>query len=106
MLGTTILGPFAYLTFLIKLNIVVPGVTEFVFGLGTLVSALAFYNRPQLFYVLPFKAIKLLVNKEGAGVAIYSYQWDGEKSDVKDPLFRPPLRALIRLLGLQSSKGI
>ena len=94
LLGTIILGPIAYLTFLFKLNLIVPGVTEFVFGLGTLVSAIAFYKRPQLFYVLPFKAIKLLVIKEGAGLAIYSYQWDGEKSEAKDPLFSSAIESI------------
>ncbi|MCE7733930.1 MAG: hypothetical protein GPJ54_03570 [Candidatus Heimdallarchaeota archaeon] len=94
LLGTLILGPIAYLTFLIKLNQVIPGITEFVFGLGTLVSAIAFYKRPQLFYVLPFKAIKLLVIKEGAGLTIYSYQWDGEKSEVKDPLFSSAIESI------------
>jgi hypothetical protein len=93
-LGTMFLGPIAYLTFVTKINRDIPGLTEFVFGIGTLISAIAFYKRPQLFYVLPFKAIKLMVIKEGAGLSIYTYQWNGQQSLVKDPLFSSAIESI------------
>ncbi|MHA2032075.1 MAG: hypothetical protein ACW99A_11355 [Candidatus Kariarchaeaceae archaeon] len=92
--GTLFLGPIAYLTFITKINRDLPGLTEFVFGLGTLISAIAYYKRPQLFYVLPFKAIKLMVIKQGAGLSIYTYQWNGQQSLIKDPLFSSAIESI------------
>lgn len=93
-LGTIIIGPVAFLTFLTKLNRVIPGLTELVFGIGTLITAAAFSKKPQLLYLLPFKAMKLLVIKEGAGLAIYTHHWTGEDYDVKAPLFASAIESI------------
>lgn len=105
LIGTIIIGPIAFLTFLTKINRVVPGLTELIFGLGTLISAVAFYKRPQLFYILPFKAIKLIVIKEGAGLPIYSYQWDTDESEVKDPLFSSAIESINSFANVAIQQG-
>jgi hypothetical protein len=92
--GALILGPLAFLTFLTKINWKIPGITEFIFGIGVLMSAIAFARKPQLIYVLPFKAIKLLVIKQGSGLAIYNYMWIEDELDIHAPLFSSAVESI------------
>jgi hypothetical protein len=92
--GALMLGPVAFLTFAFRINWKIPGITEFVFGIGVLMSAIAFARKPQLIYVLPFKAIKLLVIKQGSGLAIYNFMWMVDELDIHAPLFSSAVESI------------
>lgn len=93
-IGALVLGPLAFITFLSMINRIIPGITEVFFGIGVLISAWAFSKRPELLYVLPFKAIKLIVIKEGSGLAVYDYKWVKDELDVKAPLFSSAVESI------------
>lgn len=93
-IGALILGPLAFFTFVIRLNWIIPGITEFILGVGVMISAVAFSKKPQLIYILPFKAIKLLVIKQESGLAIYNYMWIKDELDIHAPLFSSAVESI------------
>ncbi|MCE7733929.1 MAG: hypothetical protein GPJ54_03565 [Candidatus Heimdallarchaeota archaeon] len=93
-IGALILGPVAFLTFVVQLNWIIPGITEFILGVGVLISAISLSKKPQLIYILPFKAIKLLVIKQESGLAIYNYMWIEDELDIHAPLFSSAVESI------------
>lgn len=93
-IGALVLGPLAFLTFVVQLNWIIPGITEFILGIGVMISAVALSRKPQLIYILPFKAIKLLVIKQGSGLAIYNYMWIKDELDIHAPLFSSAVESI------------
>jgi hypothetical protein len=76
----------------LRLTHIIPGIDAVLMGLGALMVAAVFVKRPQLGYILPFKAIKLAVVESNSNLILYIHKWAKEEeiddgSDVEDTLF-------------------
>ena len=74
--GGLIMGIAPAIVYGLNLTLILPGMIALFFGIGTLFMSYAFYNRPALGFVLPFRALKLLVVNADSGICLFEYTWD------------------------------
>ncbi len=75
-IGGLFIGVVPVIVYALNLNRFLPGMIALLFGIGTAFVSYAFYNRPALGYVLPFRALKLFVVNADSGICLFEYTWD------------------------------
>ncbi len=74
--GGVFIGILTAMVYGLNLTLLLPGLVPLIIGIGTLFVSYAFYRRPALGYVLPFRAIKLFVVDASSGLCLFEYTWD------------------------------
>lgn len=81
--GAATIGIISPLIFGTGLTLIVPGIIYISMGTGAFLMGLAFGLEPRLGFVLPFRAMQLMVLDGEAGIPIFTHSW--QKVDVKLP---------------------
>lgn len=68
--------------------------TLFTHGIGALITVVVMVKNPELFFILPFRAIRLTVLESNGGIAIYNHSWFEENSPISDTLFTGMLQGV------------
>jgi hypothetical protein len=75
-IGGVFIGILTAIVYGSNLTLILPGLVPLIIGTGTLFVSYAFYRRPALGYVLPFRAMKLFVVDAASGLCLFEYTWD------------------------------
>jgi hypothetical protein len=94
LVGSIIFGPVSMFVLIFEISLTIPGSFELAVGIGVLISAISIAKKPQLLYVLPFKAIKLMVVDSSSGINIYSHNWSKETIQVNDLLITSVIQSI------------
>lgn len=84
------------------LRYIIPGIHFIFYAVGSCLQAIAFYIRPELGYVLPFRAIRLTIIHTKGGIPLYNYSWS--EHEVGESLFSSMIQG-ISLVLKESLKG-
>lgn len=93
IVGMIIIGIGASLSMIVGLSLVIPGFDLLLNGIGALIMAIPFALEPKLAYILPFKALRLMVIETQVGTNIFTHVWSKEQF-VNDQLFCGTLQAI------------
>jgi hypothetical protein len=74
--GGVFIGILTGMVYGLNLTLIFPGLVPLIIGIGTLFVSYAFYCRPALGYVLPFRAMKLFIVDTASGLCLFEYTWD------------------------------
>ncbi len=85
-----------------QLRYIVPGIHFLFYGIGSCLQAIAFYKRPELGYILPFRAIRLTIIHTEGGIPLYNYNWTHH--EVEESLFSSMIQG-IGLILKESVRG-
>lgn len=85
--GSIILGIPGGFFILTGVTRLLPGITMVPIAVGGLLVAIAFYFKPELSFVLPFKIIRLMVVDAQGGNSVFDYYWADESNVSDDSLF-------------------
>jgi hypothetical protein len=94
LVGSIIFGPVSMFVLIFEISLTIPGSFELAVGIGVLISAISIAKKPQLLYVLPFKAVKLMVVDSSSGINIYSHNWSEETIQVNDLLITSVIQSI------------
>ncbi len=77
-----------------------------VIGMGVFLTAWSFYKHPQLVYILPFKAYRLVVFETVGGIDLFMHTWNEEQGNLSSvDLFTPILQGIGGILQEILNKG-
>lgn len=106
LIGFLFLGPIALLTYVLRLNFIVPAAYSFAIGPGVLISSYAMVKNPQVLYMLPFKAYKLSIIEGGSGLTLYTYNFnEREELQLIDPLFASAMESIRTMFSEALNRG-
>nr|MDO8113191.1 hypothetical protein [Candidatus Sigynarchaeota archaeon] len=98
--GASLMGIGAPAAVLLNIN-VIPLFT----GAGALLTALAFARQPQLAYVLPFQAHRLMVIENQGGISLFSHTWRAGIKFTEPDLFSSMVQGIRCILQESLQKG-
>lgn len=76
LIGGLFMGILMPFSVLFNWGLLLPGVNLPIFAFGALITVVSFIKWPQIAFILPFKAIQLLVLDIKSGNLLYTYIWD------------------------------
>jgi len=82
----------------------VPGVPLYT-GAGVLLTSLAFARQPQMAYVLPFQAHRLMVIENEGGIALFSHTWQAGSKFKEPDLFSSMVQGIRCIMQESLQKG-
>ncbi|MHA1143146.1 MAG: hypothetical protein ACTSRW_00225 [Candidatus Helarchaeota archaeon] len=104
LIGAILAGPGSFIAFSTGLVWIVPGTDYLFISCGAFLCAFSFWNQPELGYVLPFKAFRLMCINSESGVPIYTHDWD-PTNVADDTLLSGAIQALSSILDEGLGKG-
>ncbi|MFX0102709.1 MAG: hypothetical protein ACFFCS_24290 [Candidatus Hodarchaeota archaeon] len=73
--------------------------------IGLIIAIYIFLKKPQLFFVLPFKALRLSIINTNSGILLYSHTWSRREDLINDELFSSMLQGISLILNESVKKG-
>ncbi len=104
LIGATMSGPIASLSFATGLVWLFPGIDYMFVSMGVFLSSYSFWKEPKLGYVLPFKVYAVISVDLISGIPLYSYEWN-KIDELNIILFSGAIRGLFDLMGESIGKG-
>ncbi|MFX0139054.1 MAG: hypothetical protein ACFFDN_35765 [Candidatus Hodarchaeota archaeon] len=95
-------GPLVVLT---GLNLIIPGIEAFFTAGGALFCSISFVNRPKLAYILPFRAVKLVVIEINRGITLFSHSWIEEEEIIENIQLTAMISSVSRFIEEVLQKG-
>ena len=87
------------------LHFTVPGLWLLLLSIGVIPIAIAFVMQPKLAYVLPFRALRLIVFETKGGVPLFSHVWGSQHELTDEVLFSGMLQGIAMILDESVKKG-
>jgi hypothetical protein len=103
--GGIMIGILAPIAYAIGLSVLIPGSTNFLFGIGVCLCAYAFFWTPQLAYVLPYRVIRLTIFETKGGISLFNFAWNKQDSTFEDTLFTGMLHAVSEIVNATVNRG-
>ncbi|MCY3410244.1 MAG: hypothetical protein INQ03_01285 [Candidatus Heimdallarchaeota archaeon] len=104
-IGSIIFGPIHILVFALGLTFYIPSIGDFLVSIGVVLTSISFYKQPQLLYILPFRAHKLMVAKSNSGGVLYCYNWSNEMDELPDYLISTAFEGLTMFINETVKRG-
>ncbi len=105
LLGGITLGIGGPLVGITGINVIIPGIETFFTAGGALFVSISFVKQPKLAYVLPFKAVKLVVIEIKRGITLFSYNWIEKEETVEDIQFTAMISSVSKFIEEIVQKG-
>lgn len=89
----------------LNLETLVPGISYLILGFGTLPLSIVFLKKPQMAFVLPFKALRLMVIETHIGIPLFTHIWNVKEDSVSEGLFSGMLQGISLILNESVKRG-
>ncbi len=90
---------------ILNLETSIPGITYSIIGFGTLPLSIVFLKKPQIAFILPFKALRLMVIETKSGLPLFTHIWNVKEDTVSEALFSGMLQGISIILNESVKKG-
>src|SRR5271157_5271951 len=90
------------LSLILQLGLYVPGFNGILFAFLSIIGTYPVIKEPKIAFVLPFKALRLVVIDTSSGLALFNHTWNTDEKFLDDDTFS----SLIQGLGLFAAKAI
>jgi hypothetical protein len=84
---------------------VLPGFHFIILAIGEMIFVIGFVKAPRLAYILPFKALRLLVTDTNSGIEIFSYTWQEGRGMADGDLLSGMLQGISLLVKESIGRG-
>ncbi|MFX0101405.1 MAG: hypothetical protein ACFFCS_17655 [Candidatus Hodarchaeota archaeon] len=89
----------------LRLSEYIPQFHMICIGIGSFLTSYAFWRKPQLAYILPFKALRLSVIDTNTGLPLFSFDWVKDPKLVDQNLLSSMLQGLSMVLDEAVNRG-
>ncbi|MHA1745776.1 MAG: hypothetical protein ACTSWW_07240 [Promethearchaeota archaeon] len=105
-----VIGVFIYLIFplivqFIHLEDLFPGIANLSMAFGMVITSITLLTKPQLAFVLPFEAYRIIVVDTTAGMAIYKHEFTSAEEKFSENIFSGVIKAISTLFDQTINKG-
>jgi len=105
LLGMLIIGIGGVITFALRLPLVIPAIHSVIYATMAIVTAIPLTFKPELAFILPFKATKLTIMETKGGIPIFSYSWSKRHPFIEEDLYTGILHGFGLVLNEALQKG-
>ncbi|MHA1675490.1 MAG: hypothetical protein ACTSYI_17905 [Promethearchaeota archaeon] len=103
--GVFFYGAFPVIIQFTDLEHYLPGIANVSIALGVTIGTYALIKQPQIAFILPFKAYRILVVDTDVGMPIYSHEFSSSAEKFKEGVFSGFVKALGTLFDFTLDKG-
>ncbi|MFX0100256.1 MAG: hypothetical protein ACFFCS_11795 [Candidatus Hodarchaeota archaeon] len=103
--GVIIGYPFLGIVVFSGLLNILPGLNNFVSGVGTVVITLVYIRTPEIAFILPHKVLRLTVINTDSGIALFNHVWSKRDDLINDSLFSSMLQGIGMILNEAVKQG-
>lgn len=103
--GIMVVGIGGVSIFILGLPLKIPGIHSVLYAINAIITAIPLALKPELAFVLPFKALKLIVIETKSGIPIFSHSWSKMEEFVDEQLFSGMLQGIRLVLNEALGKG-
>jgi len=82
-----------------------PPVSRLFEAIGALIQSIIFSRYEQLFYVLPFKAQRIIVYDTNKGLSCFTHEWSKQDSPIDEDVFTSILHGMSEIVNESLKKG-
>lgn len=105
LLGVFLYGAFPIIIQFTDLEHILPGIANTSIALGVLIGTFALIKQPQIAFILPFKAYRILVVDTDVGMPIFSHEFEVSKGKFQVGVFSGFIKAIGTLFDFTLDKG-
>ncbi|MFX1449823.1 MAG: hypothetical protein ACFFCM_03200 [Promethearchaeota archaeon] len=89
----------------VNLESLVSGISFLIIGFSTLPLSIVFLKKPQIAFILPFKALRLMVIDTNIGLPLFTHIWNVKEDTVSEGLFSGMIQGVSLILNESVKKG-
>lgn len=78
---------------------------QFFLAIASVIMAQCFYHKPQLFFLLEFKALRLVVINENSGIPLFTYNWRIGDNLINELVYAGVIQGVKSIMGESLNRG-
>jgi hypothetical protein len=105
VIGVSIYALFPLIIQFTPLEDFFPGIANLSIAVGMIITSITLLAKPQLAFVLPFEAYRIMVVDTAAGMAIFKHEFDSTEEKFSENIFSGVIKAISTLFDQTINKG-
>ncbi len=105
LVGGFLVGIGSPLVVITELNLIIIGIEDYFSAAGALFCSISFVKQPKLAYIMPFRAVKLVVIEINRGITLFSYNWIEEEEIIDNVQLTAMISSVCRFVEEVLQKG-
>jgi hypothetical protein len=77
-----------------EISLIIPGIYAISFAVGSLMIAFTFFKHPKIFFVLPFKVLRMMTMDLEKGTPLFTHDWTTEGKIADEMLFSGMIKGI------------